>query len=154
MPQDSDYETSKGLAYKNYKETQQIYCPYLKTKISFSSDGFRHLVYKGGGKKRDEESQLMRFTLLEKAREVLSITTTLQEYQSESREMLVEEHEQKVSKIVTVVYFGFIAIIENWKFKVIVKQIGKGRPFFWSVIPNWRTRNKERIMFKGNLEEG
>ena len=146
-------DTRKSDAYKSYKAIKGVYCPYLKTAVIFNSNGFRHLIFKGGDKKRDAESSQMRFTLVEKAKEVISVTTTLQEYQSDGREMLVQEHGQEVSKIVTTTYFGFIAIVDSWKFKVIVKKVGNGRPFFWSVIPNWRTRNKERLFFKGNLEE-
>lgn len=148
-----NYQRIKNQAYKNYKRIGKVHCPYLKTKVSFNSKGFRHLIYKAGHKKRDKQSQIMRFKLLGKAHEVLKITTTLQEYQSESKEMLVKEYNQKVNKIVTVKYFGFIAIIDNWKFKVIVKKVGNGNPFFWSVIPNWRTRRKEKILYKGNMEE-
>lgn len=147
------YNYLKNKTYKSYKKIKRIYCPYLKTDVVFNSNGFRHLIYKSGDKKRDEQSQIMRFTLIGKAVDVLKITTTLQEYQSESREMLVVEHEQKVSKIVTVIYFGFIALLDNWKFKVIVKKIGNGHLFFWSVIPNWRTRRKEKVFFKGNMED-
>ena len=143
----------RNNAYKKYKKIGTVYCPYLKTNVVFNSKGFRHMIYKGGGKKRDEDSQILRFILLDKAVNVLSITTTLQEYQSESLEMLVKEHGKHISKIVTIVYFGFIAIIENFKFKVIVKKIGNGHLFFWSVIPNWRTRRKEKIFFKGNMED-
>ncbi|PJE68452.1 hypothetical protein COU94_01785 [Candidatus Shapirobacteria bacterium CG10_big_fil_rev_8_21_14_0_10_38_8] len=44
-------------------------------------------------------------------------------------------------------YFGFIAIVDGWKIKIIIKQVGNGAPFFWSVIPNWVT-NRKRVWRK------
>ena len=71
----------------------------------------------------------------------MKVTTTLQEYEENKR----------------VSYYGFIAIIDNWKLKVIIKKRGTGRPYFWSVIPNWRTRRKAdkkiRVLFKGSMEK-
>ncbi|OGY08877.1 MAG: hypothetical protein A2782_02150 [Candidatus Blackburnbacteria bacterium RIFCSPHIGHO2_01_FULL_43_15b] len=148
-----NYSLLRNQTYKKYKTIKSVHCPYLKTKVTFNSNGFRHFIYKAGGKKRDEESQVLRFQLLGQAVKILKVTTTLQEYQSDSKERLVEEHNQQVSKIVTIIYFGFIAILDGWKFKVIVKKIGNGHPFFWSVIPNWRTRAKEKLFHKGNMEE-
>jgi len=73
-----------------------------------------------------------------KAVELLHLTTTLQEYQ----------HTGNAE------YFGFIAILEGWKIKVIVKKTKNGNPHFLSVIPNWTTNKKrDRLLHKGNLEE-
>ncbi len=147
-------DKERQSALKDYKQIKQVFCPYLKTKVVFNSGGFRHLIYKAGNKKRDPSSMKMRFKMLSNAVAVLKITTTLQEYQSETKELPVKEYGQKVDKITTVVYFGFIAIINDWKIKVIVKKIGQGEPFFWSVIPNWVTSPKrDKIFHKGSLEE-
>lgn len=148
-----NYEETKNTTYEQYKKIKTVYCPYLKTDVVFNSNGFRHMIYTAKSHKRDEPSQIMRFELLSKACGVLSLTTTLQEYQSETKEVFVKEHGKKVAKIVTVTYFGFIAIAGSYKIKVIIKRVGQGHPFFWSVIPNWKTRQKERLFFKGNLEE-
>lgn len=87
----TDRETQ--LAFKEYKQIEQVFCPHLKTKVVFNSGGFRH-------------------------------------------------------------FFGFIAIINNWKIKVIVKKMGQEEPFFWSVIPNWVTSPKrDKIFYGGSLEE-
>jgi len=94
---------------------------------------------------------------LNKVKKLLLETTTIQEYDSFTRETMVEDHNIKVAKILKTEYFGYIAIIDGWKIKVIVKKIGNGNPFFWSVIPNWvtnrRDKGKKYVNFKGNLEE-
>lgn len=148
-----NYSKIKNQAYKKYKSIGRVYCPYLKKEIVFNSKGFRHLIYKAGNKKRDQKSQILRFQLIDKAVKVLGITTTLQEYQSETTKIILKDHGRRVFKSKSLIYFSFIAIIQGWKIKVIVKRIRKGQPFFWSLIPNWKTRRKERIFFKGNMEE-
>ena len=131
------YTELKNKTYRSYKKIKQVYCPYMKTTVVFNAKGFWHMIYTGRNEKRDISTQKLRFILLKKAVAVIRITTTLQEYEKEPR----------------IEYHGFIAIIDNWKIKVIVKKIGNGALFFWSVIPNWRTRRKEKFLFKGDMEK-
>lgn len=137
------YEQAKNKSYHEYKKIDKIYCPYLKTEVVFNSKGFWHIIYTARNKKRDKKTQQFRFQLLNKAVKVLKVTTTLQEY------------EQDVAKRIH--YYGFIAIIDSWKLKVIVKKRGTGQPYFWSIIPNWHTRRradkKIRILSKGSMEK-
>lgn len=153
-----DYQTTKDQTYNKYKTIRQVYCPYLKENIIFNSNGFRHLIYKNKHIKRDETTQLFRFRLLPKAVKLLTITTTLQEEEKYKSDFLIKQHNLRIEKKKDVVYLGFIAIIDRWKIKVIVKKIGNGNYFFWSVIPNWitnrkRDTNKKYINFSGDLEE-
>lgn len=136
------YLELKNHTFKTYKHTKPVYCPYLKTKIVFNSKGFWHMVYTGRNKKRSRKSQKLRFRLFPLAVKVISLTSTLQEIEVRGRQRLT--------------YYGFIAILDEWKLKVIVKKRGSGQPFFWSVIPNWITRRKAdrniKSLFKGNME--
>lgn len=136
---DRKYLELKNSAYRFYHKIKFIYCPYLKSPVIFNAGGFWHLIYTGRNKKRDRQTQMLRFKLLPKAVELLKLTTTLQEYE-----------ERKRGKIK---YFGFIAILDDWKIKVIVKKAGNGAFHFWSVIPNWVTSIKrDRILHKGDME--
>lgn len=133
-----NYNLLKNQTYKKYKKIRSVYCPYLKTRVRFSSLGFWHMIYRSRNKKRSVSTQLLRFRLIDKAVELLKHTTTLQEYQ----------------KVENIEYFGFIAILEGWKIKVIVERKGRGKPHFLSVIPNWITNNKrDRLLHKGHLNE-
>ncbi|EKE00452.1 MAG: hypothetical protein ACD_22C00018G0002 [uncultured bacterium] len=152
------YQSKKTLSYEEYKKIGEVFCPQLKSNVKFNSYGFWHIVYRSGGKKRDVNAQMMRFKLLPKAVELLGLTTTLQEYDSFTKELPANNHGVKTHVITRVEYFGYIGIIESWKIKVIVKKIGNGEPFFWSVIPNWVTSKKRDVKnsyknSKGNLEE-
>jgi hypothetical protein len=40
-----------------------------------------------------------------------------------------------------------VAVINQIRAKVIVKQIENGEPFFWSIIPNWKISDTKRILY-------
>ena len=58
----------------------------------------------------------------------------------------------------SVTYYGFVAIINTIKIKVIVKKIENGQPFFWSIIPFWKTKKDpicletKKVFHEGDLE--
>jgi len=154
---DNSYLNQKNKTYKQYKKIRQVFCPYLKTNVIFNSNGFRHLIHKNKSKKRDERTQLFRFKLLHLAPKLIRLTSTLQEEDSYISLISVKDHRKNLNRKKKVQYLGFIAIIDGWKIKVIVKKIGKGEYFFWSIIPNWITSNKrdkgkKYINFSGDLE--
>jgi len=35
-------------------------------------------------------------------------------------------------------FWAFEAVVDNRRIKVVVRQVGKGKKHFWSVIPAWR----------------
>jgi|APSaa5957512622_1039677.scaffolds.fasta_scaffold75780_1 hypothetical protein len=133
------YHQLRQSTYKKYKLISKIHCPYFRKQIHFTSQGFWHLIYTGRNKPRDKKTQKLRLKLLNQAVKVIKTTNTLQEYQKIPYK--------------NIYFYGFIAIIDGWKIKVIVKKRGKGKLVFWSVIPNWTTNNKrDRLLHKGNME--
>jgi hypothetical protein len=61
------------------------------------------------------------------------------------------------SKLKVVRYYVFIAIINNARIKIVVKEIEGGEPFFYSLYPSWRIEKNEdgkqrKIFYSGNLE--
>jgi hypothetical protein len=154
----NNYRKIKNRAYREYKAVGQVRCPYLNREIVFNSAGFRHLIYKGGNIKRDSATQMLRFRLIRKAAALLAITATVQEKDLYKSKIYIKKHGRRIKQPKSILYLGFIAIIDGWKIKVIVKKIGEGNYFFWSVIPNWvtnrkRDRGKKYVNFTGNLEE-
>lgn len=139
MPKQTTYHQLRNLTHKKYKSIGEIHCPYFRKKVHFTSQGFWHLIYTGRNKSRDKRNQKLRFKLLKQAVKVIKTTTTLQEYQKIPWK--------------NIYFYGFIAIVDGWKIKVIVKKRGKGKLTFWSVIPNWTTNKKrDRLLHKGNME--
>jgi hypothetical protein len=109
-----------------YNNLPDINCPHTDTIVKFNAKGFGHLIYKNGARRRTESEIQKRVEYLTLAQQVLSITTTVQE----------KEAKENISM------YGYIAIIDDLKLKVIIKKIGNGSWFFYSVIPHFVTSPK------------
>jgi len=123
------FEQLKKEAKEYYKLIEDVYCPYFNEDVCFTSSGFNHLLYKGGRNRvlRQRYAICERIKLLHLAPRLIRITATLQEF---------EERENHIK------YWGFIAILERQKFKVIIRQVPGGKKQFFSIFPNWITRKK------------
>ena len=143
-----------------YKKIDVIRCPFFGEDIRFSDDGFKHMLYKGkfNKKKRDKNTQYMRLKLFKLACKLIRATKTLQEYYSTNHFVRVRNNKRREKVLKEVEYWGFIAIVENRRIKVIIKQYANGEKKFWSIIPNWNIRKKqgsseeEIINYSGDLE--
>lgn len=125
--------------------------------MHFTAEGFNHIIYKGKRRERSKNDQITKFKLLPKTQTVVSISTTYQEYDESFTTIRRKRFKRTIEETATVKYWGFVAIIQNFRVKVIVRQIGNGQKQFWSVIPAWRTDYYRDIklisMAKGNLAE-
>ena len=144
---------TKGEAF--YKSIGEIYCPYFKEKISFEAQGLEHLKFKRRGKSRSEKDQYMRLKLIHLAPEILKMSHTVQGiFDTKKFEHIKTNNRwEYVQKEVS--YFEFIAVIKRNRCKVVVKKVGQGKMFFWSIIPFWGM-NKEtmiRVLYEGEPEE-
>lgn len=153
-----EIERQKEIFHKKYLEIKNIFCPYIESDVVFNSNGFRHLIYASGDKRRNDNSIDMRLKLVTSAKKLLECTTTLQEYFEDTVELHTKVHNKPAIVKKKIIYWGFIGIIDNkWKIKVVVKKVGNGIPFFWSVIPNWVTSKKRDQKFMithiGDLEK-
>ena len=137
-----NFEELKKRVKAYYDSIGEIHCPYFQGTVKLTSDGFSHLVAKGTQKKkeRSQAEQSMRLRLVKWAVRILRVTTTVQEF--EINHAFIESlHHNRVEHILKPVkYWGFIAIVEGMKIKVIVRQSGESDRVFWSVMPNWKTR--------------
>lgn len=142
-----DYVKTRREAEEFYKSVGNVRCPALGGEcVHFTSEGFNHLVYKSGKKQpRNPAVQIMRFELLSKATILLEQTTTFQEYEEEYRYVPVNRHGTYHREIMLVRLWGFVAIINKFRIKVVVQQVGNGRKQFYSVIPAWKTRQYRDI---------
>lgn len=155
---DAELSRLKERVKGEYIALGEIFCPFFGETIKFTSEGFQHLLFKGVSKikRRDKSTQYMRLKLFKLAAQLIRITKTVQEHHIEKQFIQVEHHNRRENILKDVEYWGFIAILDNRKIKVLVKQIGNGSKKFWSIIPNWSTRKKgehiERITHTGDLE--
>jgi hypothetical protein len=142
-----DYAATRADAEAFYKGVGSIRCPALGHEcVHFTSEGFNHLIYKAGKKHpRNPLVQIMRFDLLPKAKLLLAQTTTFQEYEEEYRYVPANRHGTYHRENTLVRLWGFVAIINKFRLKVVVQQVGNGNKQFYSVIPAWKTRQYRDI---------
>lgn len=126
-----------------FRQTKEISCPAFNgEKIVFNAKGINHLIYKGNRSRRDRARIQTNFRLLPRAIKILQSSVFFQE----------ESFYERNGRIYR--FWAFEAVVDNRRIKVIVRQIGKSRKHFWSVIPAWR-KNRYGILNakKRNLEK-
>jgi hypothetical protein len=107
-------------AKNEYMEIGKVFCPYLNTEIQLTAKGFNHLIHKGRYKRKHNEI-LKRLESIKLISLIIVKSGTLQEYENINTE-----------------YFGFIAIVDSKKYKVIVLKNNEGIYKFISIIPKYR----------------
>ena len=141
----ADYEQIKQEAAALYKTFISVDCPALGQEIRFTSEGFNHLIYGASKKMRDKKAQILRFDMLEKAKFILETSTTFQEYDEEIVYKKVNRRGFWVPMNVVIRCWGFVAIVQKFRVKVVVIQEGNGAIEFLSVAPAWFTKQYRDI---------
>ena len=117
----------KDQIKKIFDKNKEIFCPaFPKEKIIFNAKGINHLIYKGGRSRRELSRIETNIRLLPSAINVLKVMPLAQE------ETFYTRKDKKYQ------FWTFEAVIDNRRIKVIIRQVGRGRKHFWSVIPAWR----------------
>lgn len=151
---EKDFEEVKKNAETFYETIGEIYCPYFKEKITFNTKGLKHLKFKSNRQARSRTDQYARLKLLYLTPQILKASYTLQGiWQTKRFEMLsINSRWEHIMK--DVIFYEFIAVMDNVRAKVIIKEVYGGEKHFWSVIPYWSIdkENRKRILYSGNLE--
>lgn len=152
------YKKVKQEAGDFYKTVNAVFCPYLKSKVNFNAKGLDHIKMKSWNKTRLVSDQYLRLKFLKLVPEALQASGTLQEFHETKNFERIKDTGEWQSIMKPVAYYGFVAIINNVKIKIIVKKVEGGQPYFWSVIPFWKTQKDEicqkikKVFHEGNLE--
>ena len=152
---EQQFKDKKEKGEEFYKSIDEVYCPYLKDKVSFNARGLEHLKFKRLEKTRPEQDQYMRFKLIHLAPEVLKLSHTVQGVLETKKFERIRMKGRTDTILKPVSYFEFIAVIKRNRIRVIVKQIEDGQKFFWSIIPFWgmNIETMSRILHSGIPEE-
>ncbi|MFA6273438.1 MAG: hypothetical protein WC673_03050 [Candidatus Paceibacterota bacterium] len=150
-----DFGEVKVKAETFYKSVGEIHCPYFGELIAFNAKGLEHLKFKSRQRARALDDQYARFKLLRLAPEVLKKSHTLQGVWKTKRFETQKTNSRWEHIMKDVIFYEFIAVMENVRLKVIVKEMSGGEKHFWSVIPYWKidAANSRRILHTGNLED-
>jgi len=144
MENDKEYQNQRDNSLNLYNKINSVFSPALQSKITFPSESFNHIIFKNPRTERERPSQILRFKLLPLAAKLIGLSTTYQEYEESSSEVVIKRHKKRVKESRIIKYWGIIAILDNQKIKVILRKIGdNGLAHFWSIIPAWTT-NKYR----------
>ncbi|MBI4994483.1 hypothetical protein HZC21_02455 [Candidatus Peregrinibacteria bacterium] len=151
------FETVRKRAEEEYVRIGTVRCPYLQDEVHFNRVGFEHLLFKEWNKTRSRIEQYVRLKLLKLAPLVLSKSHTLQEY--DERRMFVRQkiNTRWESRVKLVRYYVFVAIINDARIKIIVKEIEGGSKIFYSLYPSWKVvvdvnGEKKKRFFTGDPE--
>ena len=148
------FDKVKTDAESFYNTINEVRCPYFKENIKFNIKGLDHLKFKGWNKTRLLEDQYRRFKLIRMAPEVVRLSNTLQGFTKLKKMERRKVNSRWEIAMIDVNYFEFVAVLSNFRVKVIIKQLAGGERYFWSIYPFWRTGqdNKNRLLFSGNPE--
>ena len=151
---DKDFEKVRSDAEIFYASIHEIHCPYFKEKIAFNAAGLKHLKFKADKVARSHPEQYTRLKLLTLAPQILSLSRTVQGIWHTRHFERIRMHSRTDVILIPVSYYEFIAVLENIRVKVIVKEMDGGQKFFWSIIPYWKVDSvhSRRILHGGDLE--
>lgn len=125
--------------------------------MSFNAKGLDHIKFKEWNKARVVEDQYLRLKFLHLAPRVLEKSNTLQEFRETRNFERQKINSRWESRLVFVKYYAFIAIFEEIRIKIIVKQIEGAKKIFWSICPYWRQKRNydgkiKKALYDGDLE--
>lgn len=150
-----EFKELRVLINAEYRKIGSIYSPALKSKIIFNSNGIHHLSYDNNRSERSKIVQQNKFRFFKTSVEVLKISTTIQEYRRMIRPVKDRPGFDKTSLIEWFAFWAIISFKKKTRIKVIVRRVGgeDGRYHFWSVMPYWALRHRERVIGLIELED-
>lgn len=151
---EQDFEKVRTDAETLYASIGEVYYPYFTEKIAFNSAGFKHLKFKADQVARPRSEQYARLKLLTLAPQVISLSRTVQGISHTKHFERIRVQSRTDTILTHVSYYEFIAVLENVRVKVVIKQIDDGQKFFWSIIPFWKIDivNSRRVLHSGDPE--
>lgn len=148
------FEQTRTDAENFYRKIEEVWCPHFQEKIIFNAKGLKHLKFQAERKARLRHDQYIRFRLLSLAPKIINKSHALQgiSRRNNLEYMNINSRWEKIMRHVT--YYEFVAIVDEVRVRVIIKQIEDGQKYFWSIIPFWKM-NKitgSRILYAGKPE--
>lgn len=145
-----DYHALLKEMREHYGKTGTVRCPYFKTEVSLTSDGFNHLLNKTNREPRTIPERKLKLRLVKKAIQIISVAGTVQEYRT-NFEKVGKPGKDGLSKTKKVEYWAFHDIVGTktmFLIRTIVRRVGDGPHHFWSVMPVGRI-NKQKLYREG-----
>lgn len=149
------FERAKNDAEAFYKILGKVRCPYFNDEISFNAKGLEHIKFHGPRHARSRNDQYIRFRLISLAPRILQDSHTLQGISRRNNLERIKTNSRWESAMRSSIYYEFVAVINGYRVRVIVKEVGGGTgKYFWSIIPFWKMDkiSGRRVMHSGKPE--
>lgn len=140
------FEKAKAQALLIFQKNKKIKSP-LFGEIRITPDGFDHIEWKSRWHKRPMNEAFVRYICFNHVVFLLNKSALYQEYR-EKMEIVRINKTVKQNKIVH--YYGFVAIVNDWKnrVKVVIRKVdGWNNYEFVSIIPAWINKWYTNITF-------
>src|ERR1035437_6851398 len=154
MEPDINYFSERKVKARQIYDTQKsVYNPYFRTQIVLNSDGFHHLQF-SARRERNKREQLLKFSLLPLALDIIRQSGTIQEYRKLLTPIGKPSPRNGSVLMKEVQYWGLVAIVGEKQIKVraVLRQIGDGNIAFWSVMPYSKFRQGLQKIFTEGIE--
>lgn len=143
----------KKKAEEIYTAKKSIFNPYFKTEIILNSDGFHHLQF-SARRERNKREQLLKFSLLPLALEIIKKSGTIQEYRRLLQPIGKKKNGGSIP-VKEVEYWGLVAIVgsKGIKVRAVLRRVGDGNITFWSVMPYSKFKQEGQRLFTEGIED-
>ncbi|MEK7208068.1 MAG: hypothetical protein AAB699_00790 [Patescibacteria group bacterium] len=150
-----DFTEVSKKAEAFYASIGEVRCPYFGARIAFNAKGLRHLKFKSDQVARPRSEQYARLKLVTSAPEVLQRSHTVQGIWHTRRFEMQNTNSRWERVMKEVTFYEFIAVLDDVRVKVIVKEVQGGEKHFWSVIPCWGIdkTNSKRVLHSRDIED-
>ena len=148
------FEKAREDAEVLYKTIGEVKCPYFREAITFNAKGLRHLKFHSDQQARPHKDQYIRFRLISLAPNILAVSHTLQGISTRKNLEPMKTNSRWENVLQLVTYYEFVAVVNGYRVRVIVKQVDKNPKYFWSIIPFWKMDKMggKRLMYSGKPE--
>jgi len=148
------FNQRKTRAHEIFTAQKTIRNPYFKTDVVLNSDGFHHLQF-SARHERNKSEQLLKFSLLPLALEIIRKSGTIQEYRRLLTPIGKPSARNNSMVMKEVEYWGLVAIVGEKKIKVrtVLRRVGDGNITFWSVMPYSKIKSGQQKIFTEGIED-
>jgi hypothetical protein len=131
----SYYQRLREQTKEIFSNTPEVRCPYFNQSVVLNADGLHHLRY-SARRERNKPEQVLKFSLVPLALEVIKRSGTIQEYRRIWQAIGTPSAHDQLRPAKEVEYWGLVAIIgpRPTKIRVILRRVGDGKIVFWSVM--------------------
>jgi hypothetical protein len=149
------FANAKEKARVRYDAQKSIRCPYFQNEVVLNSDGFHHLQF-SARRERNKREQLLKFSMLPLAFEIIRKSGTVQEYRKILMPIGKKSARDGLTSMKEVEFFGLVAIVERNKLikaRVVLRKVGSGNVTFWSTMPYGKLENGGQKLFGQGIED-